>query len=101
MLTLAHRTRRRSKRGSRSPVFETFGSSWRHSLRTATSLATKPARSGLEEVMKKRASQLPLRWGDREAELPEEVQKEVRALLAQLMRAVAEIEQSQEEVEDE
>ena len=49
----------------------------------------------------KRASQLPLRWRDPEAALPEEVQKEVRALLAQLLRTVAEVEQRQEEAEDE
>jgi hypothetical protein len=52
-------------------------------------------------VGRKSASQLPLRWRDRDVELPEAIEEEVRALLAQLLRAVVEAERDEEESEGE
>lgn len=50
---------------------------------------------------KRRESQLLLRWRDRDAGLPEAVEEEVQALVAQLLRAVVEAERDDEEIEDE
>jgi len=49
----------------------------------------------------RRSSQLWLKWKDRDVVLPEAVEEEVRALLAQLLRAVVEAEQDDEEAEGE
>lgn len=49
----------------------------------------------------RRAKQLWLEWRDEQGELPGAVQEEVRALVAQLLRAVVETERNDEETDGE
>jgi hypothetical protein len=76
--------------------------SWRRSPRIASSLPRKPAPVGEEGMMgRRRANQLWLNWRDEEGELPEAVREEVRALVAQILRVVAEAERDDEETDGE
>jgi hypothetical protein len=49
----------------------------------------------------RRTSQLRLKWREKEGELPEAVQAEMRALVAQLLRVVVEAERADEESDGE